>query len=397
MHSISGTGGSQWRKIVPKKTGKTTETRGGILLFRIAGIQIKLDYSWFFIFALILWSLSAGYFPRNYPGQSTQLYWIAGLIATFFFFFSIIAHELAHSSMAIHCGIKIPEIRLFIFGGIARISEDARTPQEELKIAIVGPFSSFALAFLFWSIKTLLFADQTIIAVIFQYLTYINLALGIFNLVPGFPLDGGRVLRAVWWWKTGSLTQATKVASDIGKWFSVALIMMGAFTIFSGGLVGGLWLVLIGMFLRGIAESGYQDLVIRQTLKGVQVREVAVEDVVTVPPDLSLAELANRYFLRYGYKGFPVKDEYRVLGIVTLKNLQEVSEGKRADTVVLQVMTPLGAKIQASPGDSLIDAFKKMDRNQVDHLLVMEGDRMAGLITKTGLKRYLEIKRILNY
>lgn len=382
---------------MPKGPRKAGETRGGIPLVRIAGIQIKLDYSWFFIFALILWSLSAGYFPRNYPGQSTQLYWIAGLIATFFFFCSIIVHELAHSLMAIHCGIKIPEIRLFIFGGIAQISEEARNPQEELKIAIVGPLSSFALAFTFWGIKTLLFADQTLVAIIFQYLAFINLALGIFNLIPGFPLDGGRILRAAWWWKSGSLTQATKIASDAGKGVALALIILGAFTIFAGALVGGLWLVLIGMFLRGIAASGYQDLVMREALKGVQVREVTIEDVVTVPPHLSLNELANRYFLHFGYKGFPVKNNDEVLGIVTLAGLRNISEEKRADTVVQQVMIPLGADVRISPGESLVEAFQKMNRHQVDHLLVMEEGRMVGLITKTGLKRYLEIKRILNY
>jgi len=381
---------------VPEETKNPAESSGGIPLFKIGGIQIRLDYSWFIIFALILWSLSAGYFPRVFPGRSAQLYWAAGAVATFFFFFSIIAHELAHSFMAIRSGIKISEIRLFIFGGVARISEDARSPQEELKIALVGPLSSFALALVFWLTGTLVFTDQTIGTAIFRYLTFINLALGIFNLVPGFPLDGGRVLRAIWWWKTGSLTQATKVASDIGKWFAVALILLGALQIFAGALIGGLWLIFIGMFLRGIAEGGYQDLVMRQALQGVQVQEVSVKKVVSVSPDLTLEDLANRYFLRFGYKGFPVIADGRVLGLVTLKNLRDISEKERAETVVQDVMIPVGDDIRVAPEDSLTDAFKKMNLHQLDHLVVMEGGLMAGLITKTGLFRYMEIKRILN-
>jgi Zn-dependent protease len=371
---------------------------GGIPLFRVAGIQLRLDYSWFIIFILILWSLSAGYFPGNYPGRTTQVYWIAGLVATLLFFVSIIVHELSHSLMAIRSGIKIPEIRLFIFGGIARISEDARSSAEELKIAIVGPLSSFALAALFWVIHVLFFEDPNLISAIFRYLAYINLALGIFNLVPAFPLDGGRVLRAVWWWKTGSVTRGTRVASDMGKWFAVALIILGAVEIFIGGLIGGLWLVFIGMFLRGIAEGGYQDLVMRQTLQGVEVKEVAVTDVVTVPPGLTLDALANQYFLCYGYKGFPVLEEDgSVQGVVSLENLQSVSEEKRGDTLVKQIMTPLKDEIRVNPKDSLADAFSKMSQQQVERLLVMENGRLAGLLTKTGLKRYMEIKQILNY
>jgi Zn-dependent protease len=177
-----------------------SKTRGGIPLFKIAGIQIIIDYSWFIIFVLILWSLSAGYFPARYPDASTGTYWAAGLLATLLFFVSIVIHELSHSLVAIASGIQIPSITLFIFGGVARLSEDAKDPLTEFKIAIVGPLSSFALAAIFWLVATQLAVGQPqLITEVVRYLAIINLALGIFNMVPGFPMDGGRVLRALLW------------------------------------------------------------------------------------------------------------------------------------------------------------------------------------------------------
>lgn len=372
---------------------------GGIFLFRIAGIQIILDYSWFIIFALILWSLSAGYFPRNFSGHSTQAYWISGLIATFFFFFSVIAHELAHSLMALRIGIKIPEIRLFLFGGVARISEEAQNPKDEFAIAIVGPLSSFVLAFIFWNVKNLIAGDaSSLIVAVFGYLAWINLALGIFNLIPGFPLDGGRILRAFWWWKTGSVTRATKVASDIGKGFAVALIILGAFDIFAGSLVGGLWFIFIGMFLRGVAEGGYQEVVMKQVFEGVRVEDVMVtEDVVSVSPDLFLKGLISQYFLRYGYKGFPVVENGNVLGVVPLEKIREIPEEAQETTTVRQVMVSLENDITIRPDDSLVEALKKMNLRGISRLVVMQENKMVGLITKTGLIRFMEIKRILEH
>src|SRR5919201_1376268 len=185
--------------------------RSGLKLMRIAGIQITIDASWFLIFLLIVFSLSAGYFPRALPGQSLYTYWGAGVLAKLLFFASILVHELAHALMAQRAGIHIPEITLFIFGGMARLSEEAKDPKTELTIAIVGPLTSFALALLFWGLgRGLALAHLAFARAIFSYLTWINMAVGIFNLIPGFPLDGGRVLRAFLWYRSGSLTRATR-------------------------------------------------------------------------------------------------------------------------------------------------------------------------------------------
>jgi Zn-dependent protease/CBS domain-containing protein len=370
--------------------------QSGLKLFRIAGIQIRLDYSWLIIFVLVLWSLSAGYFPRHYPDQSTSTYWIAGLVATVLFFASILIHELSHSLMAMRYGIKIPEITLFVFGGMAHISEDPKTPKIEFNMAVVGPLASFLLAGLFWGIKVVFEGIIPSLGVIvLEYLAWINVALGVFNLFPGFPLDGGRVFRAFWWWKTGSLRRATRLASDMGKGLALTLIILGGLQIFAGALLGGLWFIFIGMFLRGMAEGGYQELILKQSLEAVEAREIMVRDVVTLPPGLPLSRVITDYFLRYGYRGFPVAQEKRVLGVISLAEVKSVPEEERDSKKAEDVMRPRSEKIEIAPEASLSDALQKMTQEEMGRLLVMEKDQMLGMITKTGLLRHLELKHAL--
>ncbi len=370
--------------------------RGGITLFKIGGIRLSLDISWFIIFALVLLALSAGYFPRLFPGREPQAYWLAGLVATFLFFASVVIHELSHSFMAIRSGIAIPEITLFVFGGVSRIAQEPQDPQTELKIAVVGPLASFGLAALFWGLKTLFRGfEPSMIVAVFGYLAWINLALGIFNLMPGFPLDGGRIFRAIWWWKSGSLTRATKIASDIGKGFAVALMILGAIQIFAGALIGGLWLVFIGMFLRGMSARGYEEVVIRKALEGVRVEEVMVREVVTVPADISVAELVHDYFLQYAYRGFPVISNGRVLGVISLARVKDIPREEQQTTRVDQVMTPKSDRMVVPANLSLAAALVKMSQEGVERLLVMEQERLLGLLTKTGLLRFVQIKQVL--
>ena len=376
----------------------TTEspTRRGLPLFKIAGIQIRLDLSWFIIFALVGISLSAGYFPQRFPGQPPLHYWIAGLVATLCFFGSILVHELAHSLMAMRSGIQIPEITLFIFGGISRLSEEAKDAKTEFKIAIVGPLASFALALIFWAIHRGLQTDSPSLATeVFRYLAWINLAVGIFNLIPGFPLDGGRVLRAILWHRSGSLTQATRTSADIGKGFAVILMVFGGLQIFTGALIGGLWLIFIGMFLRGMAEGGYQEVAMRQSLAGVSVQEIMIDDVVSVPPDLSLEHLVHDYFLRYGYHAFPVVQDGKVLGLISIPQMRAIAEEQRQHMTVEDAMLPLEARMIVTPNTSLIDALKRMTQEELNQLLVMQDVALQGIVTKAGVLRFLEIKRVL--
>ncbi len=368
----------------------------GITLFKIAGIRISLDFSWFIIFALVFFALSAGYMPRAYPGQPSQSYWVAGFIATLLFFASVMIHEIAHSLVAIHHGIDIPEITLFIFGGVSRLSQEPSDPQTEFKIAVVGPLTSFVLAAFFWGIGALLKNfGPSLIAVVVGYLAWINLILGIFNLVPGFPLDGGRLLRAFLWWKTGSLTRATKVASDFGKGFALAIMILGGVQIFAGDLINGLWFIFIGMFLRGMSSQGYEELVIRKALEGVHVNEVMVREVVTVPPDLTISQLIHDYFLHYAFRGFPVTDNGQVLGVVSVTAVRQLPLEEYDVRRVADIMTPLTDDVLVDGRASLADALVKMSREGQDHLLVLNGGRLAGLVTKTGLLRFVQIKQVL--
>jgi len=341
----------------------------GIALFTIAGIQIRLDYSWSVVFLLILWSLSAGYFPQSYPGQSGLVYWAAGLIAAVFFFTSILIHEISHSLTARRFGIEIRDITLFIFGGRANISREPESPKTELIIAAVGPLASFVLAGLFWLVASAFSGVlYPIIVIVLEYLVWINIALGIFNLFPGFPLDGGRIFRALWWWKTGSLHRATKVAAAVGQGFALILIVLGALQIFSGVLVGGLWLIFIGMFLRSLAASSYRELVLRQSLDAVQAREIMVHDVVTVPPSVPIRTAISDYFLRYGFRGFPVMRNGEVLGIISLAELKNLPEAER-DRNAEDLMMPKSEMMEIDPEASLTEALNKMTRNDIGRLL----------------------------
>jgi Zn-dependent protease len=380
---------------------ETTEKKrgSGLRLARIAGIQITLDYSWFVIFILVLWGLGGGYFPRHFPGYSAPVYWAAGLAAAVLFFLSIFLHELAHSLVAIRYGIRIPEITFFIFGGVSKTSQEPPTPDIELKMAAAGPAASFLLALLFRGVQALLQGGgpATMASAIFGYLSWLNFVLGVFNLVPGFPLDGGRVLRALWWKKTGSVMAATRAASAAGKGFGLVLMLFGGYQFLIGAFVGGLWLFFIGLFLRSIADRGYRELVIQHSLEGVNVQDVMLRDPVGVPEQISVQELVSEYFFRYGYRGFPViASNGEVTGIVTLDNVQPVPAAERENMPVRGVMSPLSGKVSIGADRSLADALRKMGDENTGRLLVLKDGRVAGMITKAGLLRFLEIRQILD-
>ncbi|MEJ2093168.1 MAG: site-2 protease family protein [Syntrophobacterales bacterium] len=365
--------------------------------FKVAGIIVGFDYSWFIIFSVVLLALAGGYFPHYYAGYGVETYWIAGLIATLLFFASVLAHELAHSLVAVHMGIDIKEITLFIFGGVSRITEEPKDPVTELQIAVVGPLSSFVLAGVFWVFMAIFkYFGLILLTGIFYYLAWINLALGIFNLIPGFPLDGGRIFRSLYWWQTGSLTRATRVAADMGKGFAMALMILGGVQIFMGDLVDGLWFIFIGMFLRGMSQQGYEEVLIRKTLEHVPVQEMMTREVVTVPADMNLDKLVHQYFLQYPYGGFPVIDEFgQVAGLITLAKIKDIPPQEYPVLTVKQFMIPRSKDILTTPGMHLDEAMQKMVENNLDRLLVMQQNHLVGIITQTTLTRFVEIQKIL--
>ncbi|KPL06415.1 hypothetical protein AMJ71_09735, partial [candidate division TA06 bacterium SM1_40] len=287
-------------------------------LFRLFGIQVSLNYTWFIIFALITWTLAVRYFPSTYPGLSPWVYWLVGAVAALLLFVSVLFHEFSHSLVARRSGLPIKEITLFIFGGVAQMGEDVKDPRTELKMAVAGPAASVLLAVLFGASAAFFYitVGRSPLVAVLTYVATLNLILTFFNLVPGFPLDGGRVLRALLWMRTNDIRQATRIASAVGQGFAILLILLGVVSFLSGQLVSGVWLVLIGLFLKQAAELGYRQVMVRRSLMGIKVRELMTAEVVAVDPSLTLERLAHDYFLGYRYSSFPVLQEGEVVGMV---------------------------------------------------------------------------------
>lgn len=383
----------------PQAVADATTRRGvasGVSLFRVGGILIRLDYSWFFICLLLLWSLAAGYLPEAHPGQPTGFYWVAGALATLLFFASILVHELAHAFVARHYGMEIPAITLFLFGGVSEMRAEPARPAHEFNIAIVGPLTSLALAGVFYLLGAALPDDAPpMLAVVCGYLTWVNGALAVFNLLPGYPLDGGRVLRALLWWRTGSLRRATKTASNVGRGLAVAIMILGGVQIFAGSLIGGLWLLLIGMFLRSMAAQGYQNLVLRQALDDAVVEQVMRREVVSVKPSLPLRQLADDYFLGYGFRSFPVADNGTILGLISIEDVRETPRDRWDEVLVEDRMHPAGTDNTIAPDAPLTDALRKIGAGS-GRLLVIQDGALVGMLSKESLSRFVEIRHVLD-
>lgn len=371
--------------------------RGVLELFKVAGVQVEIDYSWLIIFVLILWSLSAGYFPVMYPGHGWLSYWAVGLVATVLFFASVLGHELSHAAMGNRLGENISRITLFIFGGMAHMSGEPKSARDELKIAAVGPLSSLILGIVFWLIaKGVAFSPAPVLWVaMFRYLAFINVALAVFNLLPGFPLDGGRLLRAVLWQRSGDLRKATAQAADWGSGIAWGLIGLGALEIFAGALIGGLWLIFIGLFLRSAASASYQSVVVEQALSEARVSDIMVREPVSLSPDLSIADAVEEYFLRYGYGGFPVVANGQVLGILSLSSVRHCPAGDRSQKKVRDIMRPRDAAIEISRSATVSEAMRRIIESETGRLLVMDGESLAGLITRTGITRFIHFRTLL--
>src|SRR5208283_54296 len=372
--------------------------KGSIELIKVAGVQVEIDYSWIFIAVLVWWSLSAGYFPREYPGHSFGSYWTVGAIGTVLFFASVLGHELSHAAVGNRLGENVTRITLFIFGGMAHLSSEPKTAGDEFKIAAIGPVSSLVIAAIFWAI------EQTLVGVhapalwvaVFSYLAFINVALAVFNLLPGFPLDGGRILRAILWHYWGDFRRATAAAADWGNTIAWGLIALGALEIFGGGLVGGIWMIFIGLFLRGAAHASYQSVVVEQMLGRAHVADLMIREPVTIDPDLSVSEAVDHYFLHYGYTGFPVVKDGRAMGILSLSRVRECPREERANRRVHDIMVPVNEKVTISPGATVSDAMHRMAEADAGRLLVLDAERLMGLITRSQIARFVQLKSQLD-
>ena len=373
--------------------------RQEIDLFRVAGVEIAIDYSWLIIFALVLWSLSAGYFPALHPGYPRTEYWMVGMAATLLFFASIVIHELAHAIVANHLGQPIERISLFIFGGMAHLGHEPTSARDELKIAAAGPLMSFVLGAFFLAVPHVLGLNQSfpMWASVFDYLGFINFALGLFNLLPGFPLDGGRILRAVLWARSGDFRQATARASEWGKGIAYGLIFLGALQIFAGALIGGLWLIFIALFLKGAASSSYQSLVIEQVLGSIRVSDLMVRDPITIDAATTVAETIGDHFMRHGHGGYPVLRDGRVVGLISLSQVRDCPVEERANKPISEIMRPIDPAIVIAPDAPVSNALRQMAESDSGRLIVMEQDRLMGLITRSAIAHFIMLRSQLGF
>ncbi|MBN1503640.1 MAG: site-2 protease family protein [Candidatus Eisenbacteria bacterium] len=368
--------------------------RRGFNLFSIGGIKISIHYTWFVVLGLVVWSLAVEHFPHAYPDFSKVTIWLVSLAAALLLFVSVLLHELSHSFVANRMGLGIRGITLFIFGGIAHLGKEPDDPGTEFKVAVAGPVCSLALAVIFFVAYLALVTEfgRTPVVAILEYLWYVNAALVAFNLVPGFPLDGGRLLRAILWKRTKDIRRATRIASLFGRGFAILLILAGLFEIFVTRDFGGIWLVLIGMFLQQAAEGSYQQVLMRNALSGVRVRQTMTTDVVHVSPELTLAELVESFFFKYRFNSYPVVDGPSLVGMVDLEQVRRVPREEWHSVTVGDVMTPISEGLALRPDDDAVDALTKMLKSGWGMLPVAEGERLLGILTRRDVMTLLKIK-----
>jgi Zn-dependent protease/CBS domain-containing protein len=387
--------------------------KGGLKLFRIFGIDIAIDWSWILIFLLVTWNLGAGIFPQLHPDWSTELDWGLGLTAALLFFASVLAHELAHSLVAKAKGLPVKNIVLFLFGGVSNIEREPSTPGVEFVMAIVGPLTSIALGLIFvlaGRFQANMFHESTMsgnmeafkqlgpVATLLLWLGPINIILGVFNLVPGFPLDGGRVLRSIIWGINHDLRKATRLASWVGQVIAWLFIIAGismAFgatvPVFGTGFISGLWLAFIGWFLNNAAVASYQQVLLQNVLEGVPVSRLMRRDVPTVSPNEPVSDLVHDWLINTDERAFPVVDGGQIIGLVCLEDVRRLAKDEWERTPVRQIMTPKDKLLILGPEDDAAEAMTKLNAKDVRQLPVVEDGRLLGLLRRRDILRYLQL------
>ena len=390
------------------------------------GLEVRIHPSWLLIFFLLTFSLASYVLPMSdiarggpwWNGEAEVIrymtqrgvnmataeqalrswpdweYWVLGAVGAIGLFICVLAHEMSHSLVAKANGIPVEGITLFIFGGVSRLKDEANSPGVEFKVAIAGPLMSLVIGLGCFVVYVLLgeaLLPQAL-ALIF-YFALINTMLAVFNLIPGFPLDGGRVLRSLLWKVYGSFQQATAVAARIGEGIGMAMIVGGGLMFFFAGLqFGWLWIAFIGLFLRYAAQSSYQQVAIREGLSGLTVRDILQEQVISVAPDLTVEQLVDDYFYRYRFRSFPVLESGRFIGMIGLKDVQGIPRGTWGRTTVRQAMHQVAEENLIHPSDDLIEVFRKMMSEDKGHLPVVDDGRLSGIVTRHDIMNLLHIR-----
>ncbi len=369
-----------------------------VVLGRVLGFEIRADVSWVFLALLVLWSLAGGFFPAFYPELPQRTYWALGVLGTVGLFVSLLFHELSHAVVGRHYGIQVSGITLFLFGGAAEMQSEPETPNSEFLMAIAGPIASLVLAgafYLLWQALAGLGAPEHWAGVP-RYLAIINVALAVFNLLPAFPMDGGRALRALLWRWGKDLRGATRVASRLGQGFGMLLMALGILqALMLGNFIGGMWWFLIGLFVQGQAGGTYRHLLDRLALEGQRVRDVMTRDPVTVAPEDSLRDLVDAVVYRHHHHRYPVVEGGRLLGHVGTRHVKAVPQERWPEVRVRDVMQPRGEETTIRPDCTAQDALERLQTSGDGWLLVAEGDRLHGILALRDLMQYLRLRQEL--
>lgn len=386
--------------------------RNGFRIGQLAGIHVYLDWSLLIIIFLISTSLAVGLFPAWHPDWDPMLSWTTAIAAAVLFFASVLAHELSHALVGRATGIRVERITLFVFGGMAHMENEPRAWQSELWMAAVGPLTSVVLGIIFLTLSGLITGPVALdledpsqalsalgpAATLLFWLGRINIILALFNLVPGFPLDGGRVLRAILWGITRDLRKATRWASRLGQAFAWLLILNGfammlgmRVPFFGAGPIAGIWLAFIGWFLNNAAMVSYRQLLVRESLEHVPVARIMQTQYLSVAPDLDLASLVDQHLMRSGQRSFPVEQEGRFLGMVCLHDIRKVEIGLRATTTVSEIMTPADRLTTVRPQDDAAEALSLLASRDVNQIPVTENDTLRGLVRREDILKWLTL------
>ncbi len=362
--------------------------RQSISLGRIFNIPIGLDYSWFLIFILLTWSLAISYFPAEFKNWPTIQYWVVGAITAIMLFVSVLLHELGHSVVALAYKIPVKSITLFIFGGVSQIGDEPPSALAEFWISIVGPLVSFALALILFIVQPLTSVFAPLLAVV-KYLFIINLFLGLFNLIPGFPLDGGGVFMAIVWGLTNNVRRATIIAANVGRFIAYLFIIIGVYLVFTGNIINGIWIAFIGWFLESAAAGQVQQQKIQGLLAGHKVKEAMSRAYTSVMAESSLQGLVDDHILGQGRRSFLVERGDQVVGLLTLHNIKETPREQWTTTHASQVMISLDKLRIIQPETELWSAIKEMDRDGVNQLPVMVDGHIEGMLSREDVISYL--------
>jgi Zn-dependent protease len=367
--------------------------RSSFTIGRIAGIEIGVHWSWLFIFVLITWSFAQGLLEHYFPEWSEGRRWAIGATIALIFFASLLLHELSHSLLARARGIPVRGITLYLFGGVSNLGREAQSAREEFMISIVGPLTSLALGAVFAILWAALRSSAPGGAAIAGYLAFINGALAAFNLLPAFPLDGGRVFRSIIWARNRDILRATRTAARVAEYVAYGLMVAGAAQILFYDFVGGIWTILIGVFLHGASATSYQQLVEQKTLQGVTAGEVASTAYDPVPPDMTVAQLVEEHVLTRHGRYYPVMAGEELLGLITLADIRHHERAEWPKTTVFHVMTPFERLRTVSPGENVINALHVMAEADVHQVPVVEGRRLLGIISRGDILRLIQVRR----